>query len=1013
MTTMFLLVFVVFGLLAYFSLPLNLMPDVKVPVVSVQTVYAGAGTKEIETQITKRVEDAIATVSKIDYVQSYSMEGMSYVIIRFKMGKDVDIANQEVKDKVDAILSEFPKDADKPSIKKFEVGAEPIMNLVFSGNLSAQELYEYADKKLKDRFSQIEGVAQVNLSGGQEREINVRLDGRTVYENNLSLAALAQILAAQNMDMPGGNFHRDGQEYSVRLKGEFNSVDAINEMQIPTGGGIKKIRQLANVQDTGSEVRQRTTYWGQGSKTIQGNVVSLSIVKSSDGNTVQIAKDVQKMLPELQKELPAGSKLEIVVDNSIFVESSVSDTLGNIYMGIFLTGLILFLFLHDIRSTLIVAISMPMSIISTFVLLQMQGFSLNIMSLMGLSTSTGVLTTNSVIVIENIFRHKDMGNDRKEASLKGAAETTVAVLASTLTNVVVFLPIASMSSIAGQFFKEFALTVTYATIFSLVISFTLTPMLSSLILPKEIKVGRFGKAFDSIINRWTALYRNFLDRALQSKKTKRSVITISLLLFVASLIVGALFVGKEFIPTLDEGNISVQIETPQGMSLDNTSNLVDQIVLRIAKHREVKHIVTDVGKQDDLNVGTNLAVANVKLVESKDRKITTTAFSDLLIKELADIPNAKIKVAVQSSAGGGGGGGDPIELYLTGQDLDKMEEIKNTVIPEMRKIDGIINLDTSSREGKPEITLTPKRDKLAEIGTTVTDLAYALRASIEGLTPTVYRESGNEYDIRITLRDEDVDQPEKIANLPVSIGGKNFVMSQLADISYSNGVNKILHRDKTKTIMISAGLANGVPMSAVTSEIKRIIDKTKLPSGYRFKWGGDSQMMEETMTDFMRALFLAIMLTYMLLAATLESFKQPFIILFTLPLALIGVFFIIFATGQTINIFSFMAIIMLVGIVVNNAILMLEYANQLRDSGWKIREAIVESCTVKLKPIIMSTLSTVIGMIPMALGIGSAGREFRQSMGIVSIGGLIASTILALVVIPVMYEISMKDKKSI
>jgi HAE1 family hydrophobic/amphiphilic exporter-1 len=416
MISMGLLAMVVFGILAFFGLTLNLMPDVEFPFVTIQIIYPGAGPQEIETQITKKIEDAVSTISKIDFIRSYSMEGVSYVIIRFEIGKDPDIANQEAKDKVNAILNELPADTELPVVQKFDASSFPIIDIVLTGELSMKELYELADKKLKDRLSQIEGVGKVTQVGGEEREIVVELDDRVVIQNAVSLQTLSQLLAVHNMDIPGGHFKQRSQEYSVRLSGEYSDVETIKELEIPTAYGIKKLGQIANVSDGSAEVRERSTYFNNIDKIREDHVILLSVIKSPDGNTVDMANDIKETLPLLEQELPAGCRLSIVQDASIFIQSSVQDTLGNIILGVLLTGLVLLFFLHDLRSTLIVATAMPFSIVSTFMLLQLSGFSLNIMTLMGLSTAVGILVTNSVVVLENIFRHKEMGHSRVEAA---------------------------------------------------------------------------------------------------------------------------------------------------------------------------------------------------------------------------------------------------------------------------------------------------------------------------------------------------------------------------------------------------------------------------------------------------------------------------------------------------------------------------------------------------------------------------------------------------------------------
>jgi HAE1 family hydrophobic/amphiphilic exporter-1 len=1007
LVTMAILVFVVFGVLAYLGIPLNLMPDVELPYITIQTVYPGAGPREVETQVTTKLEEAVATVPQIDYVQSYSLENVSIVVIAFELSKDVNIASAEVKDKVDAILRDLPSSIDKPSVQKIDFGSSPFMDLVLSGNLSSREMFELADGKLKDRLSQIQGVAQVSFSGGSKREIGVKLSDRIVYENNLSLMQLNQILAAQNLDMPAGNFISGSQEYSVRLKGEFASVNDIAQLEIPTQFGVKKLGQIAEITDGSEEVRQRSIYFNVAKNQIDDNIIRISITKSSDGNVVNIANEVRKALPELQADLPASMQLTVVRDDSDFIRATVSDTLGNIWLGILLTGLILFLFLHDLRSTLIVALSMPISIISTFMFLQIAGFTMNMLTLTGFSTAVGILVTNSVVVIENIFRHKDMGNKRKEASFKGTSEIAVAVLASTLTNIVVFLPIASMSSMIGGFLKEFALTVTFATIFSLIASFTLTPMLASLIIPEKTGSNKFGRKFDAMFDYFSRGYQSFLSKVLRSKKSAVGILVATVVILIVTLMLVPRL-GMELMPQMDQGNINVSVELPEGYNLDTTAEVIEEIHSRAGKHKEVEHIITNLGSRGFIDTGTNLASVDIKLVDKKLRKLSTIDMVNLLIAEFADIPNARIKVAVQS--GMGAGGDSAINFFLQGQDQDVLEELQVDVMKQLEGTAGLINLDSSSRPGRSEITLYPKRDRMAAIGATVYDLALAMRSSVEGMVTTAYRESGNQYDIKLSLQDSDINHPDKIMNLSIAIHGQSYVLSQLVEMDFAPGVSKLIHLDRYKTIEFTGDVSKGYTSGKVNQDITAQLEKLSLPTGYKFKWGMEAEMLNDTVSDMLRTFILAVLLTYMLLAAILESFGQPLIILSTIPLALIGAIWALLISGMAINMFSMLAMIMLVGIVVNNAILILDYVNVKRKEGVCTHDALLEAGKMKLRPILMSTMSIVIGMIPMAIGVGTAGREFRMSLGIVSIGGLIVSTFLTLIVIPAFYFLSTRNQ---
>ena len=984
MMSMVLVVFLLFGVIAYFGLNLDLVPDVDFPIVTVQTIYPGAGPKEIETQVTKKIEDAVSSISKIEEMTSYSMEAVSYVVIHFELDKDIDIASQEVKDKVEAILNNLPTDADRPVIQKLAINAFPIIDVVLSGDLEMTELYDIADKKLKDRFSQIEGVANVNVTGGGEREIRIELDNRVVFQNKINLTTLAGILKAQNMDMPGGHFQQRSQEYSVRLKGEFNDVENLRELKIPTGYGMKRLGDIAAIKDEAEEIRVRTSYFDNVRKVGSDNVVLLSLIKAKKGNTVEVAKIVKESVPEIEQELPAGCSLAVVTDRSIIISGSVQDTLSNIVLGILLTGLVLFFFLHDLRSTTIVALSMPLSILSTFLLLQVSGFTLNLMTLTGLSTAVGILVTNSVVVLENIFRHKEMGHSSREAASKGTAEIVVAVVASTLTNIVVFLPIASMSSMMGQFFKEFALTVVYATIFSLIMSFTLTPMMASLIIPeRDIKKHPIGKKLEAMFRSWEVFYQKVLRWILKNKKRSGLVILFSVLLFFGSFIIASR-IGFDFIPALDEGDIQIEAELPIGYNLEETADILDEIESRLLSYKEVQHVLTTLGQISNMDQGTNMALVTIKLIDVDDRDITTQQAVSLFIKDLSDIPNVRLRVAAASSIGGGRAA---VSFALMGQDSDTLEVYKTKILDRIQNINGMINLNTSSRAGKPEITLTPDREKLANTGLTIYNLALALRSALEGMITTQYRDRGEEYDIRVSLADETVDTPEEIGNISVVGGKETFRLSQLGRIEFSEGYSRIVHKDKYKMIEISAGTAEGVPLGNITGEIDDRLSMLNLPPGYKISWMGMAEQMQKTIKDMLFTFLLAFVLTYMLLAAILESLTQPLLILGTVPLALIGVFAGLFITGISMNSISMMAIIMLLGIVVNNAILQLDYTNILvRKRGMNVHDALLEACPTKLKPILMASTAIILGMLPMALGFGASGREFRQPMGVVAIG---------------------------
>ncbi|MCX7879487.1 MAG: efflux RND transporter permease subunit [Ignavibacteria bacterium] len=1012
LTTTIILVFIVFGLFAYFTLKLDIMPEVKIPFVTITTVYPGAGPKEVENLVTKPIEDAISTISGIERIESFALESVSITIIEFSLGKDIDVANREVKDQIDIILNKLPRDVEKPLIQKVDIQAFPIIDLIVTGNLSPIELYDIVDRDVRDKLARVSGVANVEVVGGQERAIQVKFDNRTIYENMISLPQMVQILKAYNIDLPGGSFQTSGDEFTVRVKGEYPTLAVLQKVRVPTAYGIKTLDQLARIIDTGKSVSERAIYFDVAQDLRSENVVRISIIKSADANAVQVSEAITEVLPEIQKILPSGVQIIKIYDRSTFIRSTFDDTMSNIYLGVIFTGLVLFLFLFSLRSTLVLAITMPVSIISSFLLFRTFGVTLNMLSLMGISVSLGVLVANSVVVLENIFRYKSLGYSIKDSAYLGTKEVTVAVLAATMTNLIVFLPIANMTSIVGQFLKDLALAATFATIFSLLYSFTLTPMLASFFLKQNEKgnAGFFTQLYHKIDNFLKNSYQFLLEKVLKTKLISAITIIFVFIGFLASLVLIAPKIGFEFMPKIDEGIIQIQIELPENTNLEMTTQKVNEIINKIKHNKEISSIICNIGKKDNLNTGSNLANITIQLVNAKERDISSSQMVDILRKNIENVTN--ILATVQQTDQTAGGREKPIQFYLLGDDIDSLEVFKEKIVEAVKDTPGLLNFDNSSRKGKPEISIYPKRELLVETGLTIVDLAYTVRSAIEGIQSTTFREGANEYDIIVTLEEDDVDLPEKIGNITVVSQNGTYRLSQLAEIDYSLSTSRVLHRDKYKAIQFTGTNAPNYPLGNLTQEIQKRIDSVILPAGYTIKWGGNVKMMQEMFKDMLIAFFVATFLTYMLLSAILESFIQPIYIMTTLPLGLIGAFWGLYLTNTTYNLPSLMGFIMLIGIVVNNAILILDATNQyVRESGYEVKRALVEAAVVKLKPQIMSAFALILGMLPMALQIGETGKEFRSPLGIVAIGGLITATLLTIFIIPAFYYIFHKEKK--
>jgi HAE1 family hydrophobic/amphiphilic exporter-1 len=907
----------------------------------------------------------------------------------------------------------LPTDAKKPIISKVDFRAMPIANLVLSGDASPIEMYEFADKIVKDKLSQVKGVANVSLTGGQEKEVQITLKSQTVFENMISLPAFMGIIGQQNFDIPAGTFLVGNQDYSVRVKGQFDSLNTILNTDIPTPFGIKKIREVADVQFTGKKVSQKAMYFDAKNNMRYENAIRIGLVKSPDGNVVEVVDKVKERLPEILKLLPAGMKLEMVNESAAFVKSSADDTLGNIYLGIILTALVLLFFLQDIRTTIVAAITMPASILSAFLLFPFVGLDLNMMSLMGISVTVGVLVANSVVIIENIFRYKDLGYSTKEATIKGTNEVVVAVLASTLTNLVVFIPLANLESTVGQFLKALALSATFTTLFSLLYSFTLTPMLTALLVSdKPKKKGAISRFLTKNFDRYLiGFYDKTLSLVLKNKFISAMTIVGAVVTFIVVLMGLGPKLGFEFQPSMDMGVMTIKVELPTGYNLNTTAETIKVVEDIIKKnHPEVTMMVSDLGKAGNAELGTNLASVSVYLNDVKERKKKVSELVGDFTKELSVVPNAKIHVF--EGDGNEAGGSAPVEFFILGQNEFELQKIADHAFEELKTIPGLINFEKSTRSGKPEMTVYPNRSKLAEIGLSVSDLAISLRLALEGMATTKYKFEGEEYDITIKLENDATDSPEKIRSIPVVTRAGVFNLSDLAEIKFTPGPTRVLHHNKYIAIQFSGAPAVGVPLGNITSEIEKRVEKLDMPRGYTFSWGGSAKLFKQMMSDLTFAFAIGILLTYFLMAAILESFIQPLYIMITIPLGLIGVIGFSYITGTSMSITSMMGVILLTGVVVNNAILMLDFTNQLiREEGKRVKEALIFASTTKLMPIIMSNAALALGMLPLALGIGDTGVEMRTPLGIVTIGGIFASTVLTLYVIPALYILFAREKK--
>ncbi|MFA6653046.1 MAG: efflux RND transporter permease subunit [Candidatus Delongbacteria bacterium] len=1018
LTTVTVFALALLGFLSYFNLPLNTIPEVQIPFVIVQIVYPGASPEEIETSITKNVEDEISTVSGLDYLESYLMENVSITVCKFLTEKDPDIANQEVKDKIDAIANEFPEDAQKPVILKLDMNAQAVVQMAFVSELSDRDAYDFVDNSLKNRFAKINGVSKVETAGGRKREIQIVLNNISLNKYSLSPLQVIGYLSANNLNMPGGNISKEGIEYSVKVYGEYTDIAEIEQIKIHTPFGIKFLKDIAEIRDTLEKEASYSSFYKQGDDAdITKKVIKISVFKQSDANTVAVADGVIKELESVKGNLPGNSDLVVVQDGSTFIKNSVADTMSTIYLGILLTALVLYVFLHSLRITLIIAISLPAILVSTFLLADISGFSLNVLTLMALSVSVGTLVTNSVVIIENITRHMEKGESSAGASYKATTEIAVAILASTLTNIVVFVPVASMGSIAGQIFKEFGFMVSFAMMFSIIVGFTVTPMLATILLRKykaktEHKKG-FSLWFDNGFDNIKEKYKKIL-RVLVEHRTYRiaAMVLPFLMLFGTFFYISKFPLGSEFFPQMNDRIIDISVELPSYYNISESKLVFEKIRKKALELEETENILTEIGSTGSgAAQGGYLGSIKVNLFKDKYTERSVDEIIADMNTRLLDIPDAKIKVSPGSSFEGPNSE-SPIVFEIYGDDQDVLNKLTYQVLEIVKKVPGTTNVDTDIRPGKPEIRIVPDKKKLVEYGTDVASIAQVVRTAVEGLTGSVLKEGGIEYDIRVTLDDETVNDLDKIGNLTILTAKGQIKVSELAELKMSESPSMITRKEKQRRFKVTADVS-GRSTGEINSDIlKEIESSIEIPEGYKIDTGFGAKLQAEMGAEFAKAALIAIILTFLLMAGILESYKESLLILMTLPLSLLGVIWGLKLTGIPLSLFAMMAGVMLIGIVVNNAILILDYANILKKQGQSVSEAIVNASSEKLKAVVMATLASAFGMLPLAFGIGEA-AAMQQGMGVVSLFGLLTAAFLTQFVIPSFYATFVSKKRSI
>ncbi len=1002
--TMAIMALVVIGVVSYPEIGVDLFPKVDFPIVTVSTHLNGASPEVIDVDITDKIEGSVNTINGVKSITSSSTAGDSRVTIEFVLDRNIDLAAQDVREKVALIRDKLPADIDEPRIAKVDPDAAAVLFLNLSGQKTVKDLSTYVDEVLKEQLQRINGVGDVQLWGLRLRQIRVWLDADKLRAYGIAATDVMSALKRQNVELPGGMIQSLSKEYTVMVKGEFANISEINDMVVAYDKGAPvRLRNIGKAEDGMEEKRSMVRYNGI-------PAVAMGVQKQSGTNTVAVAKLVKSEIEKIRKTLPPGISLNIAMDQSVFIQRSIDEVQKHLILGSIFAVLAVLLFLRNFRTTLISAVALPVSIIATFALIRAFNFTFNNMTMLALTLSVGLLIDDAIIVIENIYRHVEEVMAPREASTFATSEIGLAVMATTFAIVAIFLPVAFMKGIIGRFFLQFALTVVFSVLVSLLVSFTLTPMLASIFLKRIVHrrdnsgkdaavkpSRRFADWFERGYNKIEGGYRPLLAFSLRHRG---AMLIGALLLFLGSLYLTT-FIGKEFIPPEDQGQFLVRLEAPIDYSSEKSDELFQPAEKILRETPEISAVYYRLG----LGGAVNRAVMMTRLVPKAERKKSQEQLKKEIRDKLRKFPGLKVS-AEDVSLIGGGQRQVPIQYSVRGRDLTALQSYTKEIAGEFSKLPGIVDVDTSSEMGRPELRVFIDRDKAADLGVDVASIAEAVNLLISGETEvTKYKDQsrGKRYDLRIRLNPEERRNPDDLSRLYVrSRDGRLVELRNLIRIQEGGGPSVINRVDRQRAISLFAGLEKK-PLGQAVEELNGIAAKI-LPADYLPKYQGNAETMGESFQYLMFALVLGVIMAYMVLAAQFESFVHPFTVLLAMPLSFIGAFSALLITGNTLNIFSFIGLILLMGLVKKNAILLVDYANVLRGRGVPRREAILQAGPVRLRPILMTTFAMVFGMLPVAFGVGE-GSETRSPMGIAVIGGLLTSLFLTLVVVPAAYDL--------
>ncbi|MFA6782806.1 MAG: efflux RND transporter permease subunit [Sedimentibacter sp.] len=989
--TMMILIVIVIGAVSFSKLQIDLLPQMELPYVMVQTSYQGAGPEEIENIISRPLEQTLSTVENIEGIMSISSEGNSLVLMEFAFNTDMDEIMLQIRERVDVIKGFLPEGTSSPLALKLDPNALPIVQLAVSSKVDLYTTQKIAEDVIAPRFERIEGTASASVTGGLEQEVEVMLKEEIIKGYNLSSSYVSQILMAENLNMPGGTVKKGNNELTVRTMGEFKTVEEIKNLTIPlTRGGTVRLQDIADVNLKSKDQSSITKLNGK-------EVVQISIMKQSDANTVNVASSIDKEIEKLKTEYP-DLEFVTVFNQADYINLAIDNLIRTATIGGILAIIILLIFLRSFKTTLVIAISIPFSIITTFVILFFFGITLNMMTIGAFALAVGMLVDNSIVVLENIYRNRSLGMDRITASVDGTNEVSMAVTASSLTTIAVFIPIVFTGGLASILFKDFALTITIALLSSLVIALTLVPMLSSKLI--SVKNLESEEAQEKKHGPLVVFYKKILSFSLRHRLI---TILISIALFVVSVLM-VTSVGAEFFPATDEGMINISATLPSGSEIEEIDALLKEIQDTIIEIPEIEIAFTSAGGGDMYGMGgSSTGTITVLLKNLDERERSAKQISDELRAMTKDIPGAEISVAESSTMMMGMSAG-AISISIKGDDIDTLKTIGDDFKKIIEKVEGTREVTTSYEDGIPQVQIIADRGIASQYGLTTAQIGNSVLNTLLGSNVTKFKVNGDEIDI--VLKGDNVygESISYLEMLPVETPmGSSIPLSEVAEIRVEKGPISIIRENQVRVMTVSGSVV-GRDVQSASLEIEELLKEYEMPFGYSYIFGGEIEQIQETFTDLFLVMLMAIALVYMIIAAQFESLIQPLSIMFSVPLALSGGFIGLFIAGLPLNVIGIIGLIILVGIVVNNAIVLVDYINNRRRRGEDRNAAIMKAGPIRIRPIMMTALTTILGLVPMSFGIGE-GAELTQSMGVVVIGGLTLSTVLTLVIVPVMYTI--------